>query len=458
MDVNQSHQMSRHVTDIILQSISDGVFTVDHKWRITSFNRAAEAITGVRRDEALGKYCWEVFRSNMCETDCALRRTMKQGKPFVDTSTYFINSDKHRIPVVVSTSLLKDTDGTVLGGVETFRDMSIVEALRKELHGRFQIGDMVSRSQSMHKIFTILPQIAESDSTVLVQGETGTGKELLARAVHNLSSRRDKPFVAINCGALPDTLLESELFGYKAGAFTHAVKDKPGSFAIAEGGTIFLDEIGDVSPAFQTRLLRVLEEGEFQPLGGVKTIKANIRVIAAANKDLPTLVENGQFREDLYYRINVIRLTLPPLRDRKEDIPLLIHRFIAKMNTIRGRAVTGIDKKALEPLMSHNYPGNIRELENIIEHAFVLCANGIILPQHLPDGFISQTPTSADHNNFGSELKSAEARVILDALKRNNYSRLAAAHDLGLHKSTLFRKIKKLGITLPKIDGRSASH
>ncbi len=458
MDGNQSHQISRRVTDIILQSISDGVFTVDHKWRITSFNRAAETITGVRRDEALGKYCWEVFRSNMCETDCALRRTMKQGKPFVDTSTYFINSDKRRIPVVVSTSLLKDTDGTVLGGVETFRDMSIVETLRKELHGRFQIGDMVSRSQSMQKIFTILPQIAESDSTVLVQGETGTGKELLARAIHNLSFRCDKPFVAINCGALPDTLLESELFGYKAGAFTHAVKDKPGSFALAEGGTVFLDEIGDVSAAFQVRLLRVLEEGEFQPLGSVKTVKANIRVIAAANKDLPTLVENGQFREDLYYRINVIRLTLPPLRDRKEDIPLLINRFIAKMNNIRGRALTGIDRKALELLMSHNYPGNIRELENIIEHAFVLCSNGNILPQHFPDDFKSQCLTPTDHNNLGNELKSAEARVIVDALKRNNYSRLAAAHDLGLHKSTLFRKIKKLGITLPKIDGRSASH
>ena len=458
MKENQSLQISPRVTDIILQSISDGVFTVDPKWRITSFNRAAEKITGIRRDEALGKYCWEVFRSNMCETDCALRRTMKQGKPFVDTSTYFINSDKRRIPVVVSTSLLKDKDGTVLGGVETFRDMSLVEALRKELQGRFQIGTMVSRSQSMHKIFTILPQISESDSTVLVQGETGTGKELLARAIHNLSSRHDKPFVAINCGALPDTLLESELFGYKAGAFTHAVKDKPGSFALAEGGTVFLDEIGDVSAAFQVRLLRVLEEGEFQPLGSVKTVKANIRVIAAANKDLPTLVENGQFREDLYYRINVIRLTLPPLRDRKEDIPLLIHRFIAKMNNIRARAVTGIDKKALELLMSHNYPGNIRELENIIEHAFVLCANGNILPQHLPDEFISQTLTSADHNNLGNELKSAEARVIIDALKRNNYSRLAAAHDLGLHKSTLFRKIKKLEITLPKIDGRSASH
>ncbi|MGB5991951.1 MAG: sigma 54-interacting transcriptional regulator, partial [Desulfobacterales bacterium] len=352
MKKNNSHKIPQHVTDIILQSISDGVFTVDHKWRITSFNRAAEMITGIKRDEALGKYCWEVFRSNMCETDCALRRTMKQGKPFADTSTYFINSDKRRIPVVVSTSLLKDKDGTVLGGVETFRDMSIVEELRKELDGRFQIGDMISRSQSMHKIFTILPQVAESDSTVLVQGETGTGKELLARAIHDLSLRRDKPFIAINCGALPDTLLESELFGYKAGAFTNAVKDKPGSFALAEGGTIFLDEIGDVSSAFQVRLLRVLEEGEFQPLGGVKTVKANIRVIAAANKNLSKMVENGEFRDDLYYRINVIRLTLPPLRDRKEDIPLLVHRFIGRMNNMRGRAVTGIDKEAMGLLMS----------------------------------------------------------------------------------------------------------
>ena len=458
MKENDSHKIPQHVTDIILQSISDGVFTVDHKWRITSFNRAAEMITGIKCDEALGKYCWEVFRSNMCETDCALRRTMKQGKPFADTSTYFINSDKRRIPVVVSTSLLKDKDGTVLGGVETFRDMSIVEELRKELDGRFQIGDMVSRSQSMHKIFTILPQIAESDSTVLIQGETGTGKELLARAIHDLSLRRDKPFIAINCGALPDTLLESELFGYKAGAFTNAVKDKPGSFALAEGGTIFLDEVGDVSSAFQVRLLRVLEEGEFQPLGGVKTIKANIRIIAAANKNLSALVENGEFREDLYYRINVIRLTLPPLRDRKEDIPLLVHRFIARMNNMRGRAVTGINKEALGLLMSHDYPGNIRELGNIIEHAFVLCPNGNILPPHLPDGFISQPPPSIDHNNLGNELKSAEARVIIDALKQNNYNRLAAAHDLGLHKSTLFRKIKKLGIKLPKIDGRSALH
>jgi len=457
MKKNQSHHISQRVTDIILQSISDGVFTVDHKWRITSFNRAAETITGVKRDEALGKYCWEVFRSNMCETDCALRRTMKQGKPLVDTSTYFINSDKRRIPVVVSTSLLKDKNGIVLGGVETFRDMSIVEELRKELNARFQVGDMISRSQSMHKIYSILPQVAESDSTVLIQGETGTGKELLARAIHDLSPRRNRPFIAINCGALPDTLLESELFGYKAGAFTNAVKDKPGSFALAEGGTILLDEIGDVSPAFQVKLLRVLEEGEFQPLGAVKSVKANLRVIASANKNLLKMVEAGEFRQDLYYRINVIRLTLPPLRDRKEDIPLLIHRFIARINTIRGRAVSGIDKETLELLMSYNYPGNIRELKNIIEHAFVLCPNGNILPQHLPDAFISQPLTSIDHDKLEDKLKSAEARVIIDALKRSNFNRLAAARDLGLHKSTLFRKIKKLGIKLPKFDERSAA-
>jgi PAS domain S-box-containing protein len=203
MKKNKSYQIPQHVTDIILQSISDGVFTVDHEWRITSFNQAAEKITGIKRDEALGKYCWEVFRSNMCETDCALRRTMKHGKSFVDTLTYFINSDKHRIPVVVSTSLLKDKDGTVLGGVEIFRDMSLVEELRKELDGRFQIGDMVSRSQSLLKIFKILPQVAESESTVLIEGETGTGKELLARALHDLSVRcgtvkKISPFLSID--------------------------------------------------------------------------------------------------------------------------------------------------------------------------------------------------------------------------------------------------------------------
>lgn len=455
MKKNTHHQIPRYVTEIILESISDGVFTVDHKWRITSFNRAAEEITGITRQEAIGKHCWEVFRSNMCETDCALRRTMKQGKAFIDTSAYIVNSEKRRIPIVVCTSLLKDENGTVIGGVETFRDMSLVEELRKELYARYQVGDMVSQSPHMHKIFTILPQVADSGSTILIQGETGTGKELMARAIHNLSPQSDRPFIAINCGALPDTLLESELFGYKAGAFTNATKDKPGHFALAKGGTIFLDEIGDISAAFQVRLLRVLQDGVFQPLGATQTAKSDVRVIAAANQNLFDMVKCGAFRQDLFYRINVMRLMLPPLRDRKEDIPLLAERFIARLNRLRGKAVTGISQEALALLMSHNYPGNIRELENIIEHAFVMCPEGEIESHCLPDTLVRPFSPSTPHGTIDSALKSVEAQAVLDALKRNNYNRLAAARDLGMHKSTLFRKIKALGIELPPIDGRS---
>ena len=454
MKKEKPYQIPSHVTEIILDSISDGVFTVDHAWRITSFNRAAERITRIPREEALGKHCWEVFRSNMCETDCALRRTMKQGKAFVDTATYIVDSHKHRIPVVVSTSLLKDGKNRVLGGVETFRDMSVVEELRRELDARYQVGDMVSRSPAMHRMFKILPQVAESDSTVLIQGETGTGKGLLARALHGLSPRRNKPFIAINCGALPDTLLESELFGYKAGAFTHAIKDKPGHFALAEGGAIMLDEIGDLSPAFQVRLLRVLQERTFQPLGGIKEVKTNVRVIAATNKDLDHLVKTGVFRQDLFYRVNVIRLDLPPLRERREDIPTLVRHFIERFNRLQGRMVTGISQEALSLLMFHDYPGNIRELENIIEHALVLCPEEELGIHCLPENLQSLSPPPP-RAGMDAALKLTESQVIQDALKRNHFNRLATARELGMHKSTLFRKIKSLGIQLPKMDGRS---
>jgi PAS domain S-box-containing protein len=456
MKKSTPHQIPNHVTEIILESISDGVFTVDHTWHITSFNRAAEEITGISREEAVGKHCWEVFRSNMCETDCALRRTMRLGKPFVDTSTYIVNNDRRRIPVGVCTSLLKDENGAVVGGVETFRDMRQVEELRKELDARFQVGDMVSRSPAMQEIFKILPLVADSDSTVLIQGETGTGKELMARAIHDLSPRRDEPFVAINCGALPDTLLESELFGYKAGAFTSATRDKPGHFALAEGGSIFLDEIGSVSAAFQMSLLRVLQERTFRPLGATEAVKADVRVIAAANKDLFEMVKRGTFRQDLFYRVNVVRLEPTPLRDRKEDIPLLVEHFIERLNALRGTAVTGISQEALSLLMLHNYPGNIRELDNIIEHAFVLCREGQIESRCLPDTLMSMIPRPTAHGTMDAALKSVEARVILDAFKRNNYNRQATARDLGMHKSTLFRKVKALGIDLPQIDGRAS--
>ena len=453
---NDSHsQISHHITETILESISDGVFTIDRNWCITSFNRAAEMITGIFRQEAIGKQCCEVFRSNMCETDCALRRTMKLGKPFVDTSTYIVNGEKRRIPVSVCTALLKNEDGKVIGGVETFRDMSTVEELRKKLDIQYRQGDMISRSSLMHKIFAILPQVAQSDSSVLIQGETGTGKELLARALHEQSPRCKKPFIAINCGALPDTLLESELFGYKAGAFTNAKKDKPGHFALAQGGTILLDEIGDVSSAFQVRLLRVLQERSFLPLGGTQAVKADVRVIAASNKNLDDLIKKGVFRQDLYYRINVVQIDLPPLRKRKEDIPLLTEHFTHRLNRLRGKKITGFNQEALSLLMSHSYPGNIRELENIIEHAFVLCLEGQIKPEDLPDFLIQAAPTPRAGDTINSTLKSVEAQVIIDALKRNKYNRLATACDLGMHKSTLFRKIKALGIYLPKTDGRS---
>jgi PAS domain S-box-containing protein len=457
MKTKTPYEIPSHVTDIILESISDGVFTVDHEWRITSFNRAAEQITGISRNQALGKYCWDVFRSNMCETDCALRRTMKQGKALVDSATYIVNSDKRRIPVVVSTSLLKDDKNNVLGGVETFRDVSQVEALRKELHGRYQVGDIVSRSPSMQRIFRILPHVADSDSTILLQGDTGTGKELMAQAIHALSPRKDKPFVAINCGALPDTLLESELFGYKAGAFTNAVKDKPGHFALAEGGTILLDEIGDLSAAFQVRLLRVLQEKTFQPLGGTKPLRADVRVIAATNKDLDSLVKKNLFRQDLFYRVNVVRLSLPPLRERKEDIPMLVEHFIGRMKRLHGKSVTGISHEALSLLMFHDYPGNIRELENIIEHAFVICPTGEIGLHCLPEGLQALNTEPTHRLKMDSAIKLTEGQVIMDALKRNNFNRLAAARELGMHKSTLYRKIKRIGIRLPNADGRTNS-
>ena len=455
MKKRKQDPIPNNVTDIILESISDGVFTVDHEWRIMSFNRAAEEITGISRDEAIGRHCWEVFRSNMCEDDCALKRTMKEGASLTNTSTYIVNSDKKRIPITVSTAPLKSRTGEVLGGVETFRDHSLIEALRKRLDGRFQIGDIVSRSDAMHEMLAILPMVAESGSTVLLEGETGTGKELVARAIHDASPRKGKPFVAINCSALPDTLLESELFGYKSGAFTNAVKDKPGYFAVTDGGTIFLDEIGDTSAAFQVKLLRVLEEQAFTPLGGVKKVKSDVRVIAATNKNLSDLIARGEFRQDLFYRINVVRMLLPPLRERKEDIPLLIEHFIEKMNMVRGKAISGVDAEALQILMCHDYPGNIRELENIIEHAFVLCSAGPIQARHLPGGFATQCMLSGEQDSLTHTLNSTEAIAITNALKRSRYNRLAAAKELGMHKSTLFRKIKRLGINLPEIDGRS---
>ncbi len=443
-------------TNAILESISDGVFTVDTNWRITSFNRAAETITGIRRREAVGKPCSEVFRASMCETDCALRHTVKTGKPIINRATFIVDAEGRRIPISVSTAILKDKNGRVVGGAETFRDLTLVEELRKELEERFQMGDIVSRCAAMRRIFDILPQVAASDATVLIQGETGTGKELLARAIHSLSTRQTKPFVAVNCAALPDTLLESELFGYVKGAFTGAAQDKPGRFRLAEGGTLFLDEIGDISPAMQIRLLRVLQDKRYDPLGGTKTLLADVRIVTATHRDLAAQIRKDAFREDLFYRLNVIKVDLPPLRQRKEDIPLLVDHFIARFNRLQGKAVTGASPSVMALLMAHDYPGNVRELENIIERAFVLCNTGSIERAQLPPEFGGRAPSSiSEENTIAAHTQAAEAQAIRTALERHGFNRLAAARALGLHKSTLFRKIKSLGLTLPEHDGRS---
>ncbi len=444
-------------THIVLESISDGVFTVNHEWRVTSFNRAAEEITGIPREEAIGRRCCEVFRASMCETDCALRRTMDSGKPIINKSAFIVDAGGRRIPISVSTALLRDAQGVIAGGVETFRDLSLVEELRREIEQRYEIGDMVSRSPLMRKLFDILPQVAASGATVVIEGETGTGKELLARALHFMSPRHEKPFVAINCGALPDTLLESELFGYKAGAFTGADKDKPGRFALAEGGTLFLDEIGDISPALQVRLLRVLQEKAYEPLGGTQSLQTDVRIVTASNKNLAELVEKGTFRQDLFYRIHVVRLELPPLRKRKEDIPLLADHFIRRFNQTHGRHIDGISHDAMTILMAHEYPGNVRELENIIEHAFVICPDTVICPRCLPEALAQKHPALLPHPpaGFDSVVKAAEAQAIVDALARCGGNRNEAAKALGMHKSTLFRKIKALGLSIPGKDGRA---
>jgi PAS domain S-box-containing protein len=299
--------------ETILSCLNDGVFCIDENWRISYFNEAAAEITGVPREEALGRPCHEVFRSSICKRACALRYTIQNGTPIASMPVEITNKKGNKVPVSISTAILKDKQGMFIGGVETIRDMSLLDQLRKELDARHTFEDILSKSPKMEHVFELIPTIAESESTVLITGDSGTGKGLIARAIHNQSPRGDNPFITVNCGAIPDTLLESELFGYKAGAFTDARRSKAGRFTLAQGGTIFLDEIGDVSPAIQAKLLRVLQDKVFEPLGGVQSIKADVRIIAATNRDLGELVKEGQFRTDLYYRVNVFRLELPPL-------------------------------------------------------------------------------------------------------------------------------------------------
>jgi len=431
--------------EAVIHSISDGVFTVDSEWRITCFNRAAEEITGVSKSEALGRRCYEVIKSNICKDACVIQYTIDTGRPVINLMVYFTDKQGLQIPVSVSTALFRNIRGELIGGVETFRDLRQLEEYRKQVENSYSFEDIISKSNKIRHILDILPTIAVNESSVLIVGETGTGKELFARAIHNLSGRGNKPFVAINCGGFPETLIESELFGYEAGAFTGATKAKPGRFALAEGGSLFLDEIGDLPPLLQVKLLRVLQEKTYEPLGSIRSLKADVRIITATHRNIEAMVVEETFRQDLYYRINVIKLDIPPLRERMEDIPLLIKHFIGRFSSILDKDISGISPDALNILMSYDYPGNVRELENIIEHGCVLCPGSLIRAKDIPDWL---RPPSKEIS-AASSLDEVEKQFIISVLEKNNWKRLAAARELKIHKTTLFRKMKKLNINPP---------
>ena len=355
--------------------------------------------------------------------------------------------------MTISSAVLRDRKRRVIGGVETFRNMNLVRKLVRDVEYHHPFADIVTNDPQMQHIFEILPTIAASESCVLVHGETGTGKNLIAKAVHILSTRRKGPLVIVNCGALPETLLESEIFGYKAGAFTGAVRDRKGRIAAAEGGTIFLDEIGDMPLSMQVKLLRFLQDHVYERLGDDRTIRADVRVVTATNRNLLQLVEERKFRRDLYYRINVLSIELPPLRERRSDIPLLAQAFLDRHSQQRGKQLAGISGDALMALKDHDYPGNVRELENIIEHAFVLCPGPEIEVEHLPQNLVTRRRSSTA--TPATEFAELEARFLREALERNGWNRQRTADELGIHKTTLLRRVRRLGLKLPKIDGRS---
>ena len=434
--------------DVILESIADGVFTIDHDFRITSFNRAAEEITRFSREEALGQYCREIFRANVCFEGCALKETLATGQNLVNREITILNAENEELPVSISTAVLRDGDGNFVGGVETFRDLSLLKQLAREAEQRYSFQDILSKHPAFLRLFDILPDIAQSQASVLIQGDSGTGKELVARAIHNLSVRKDRRLIVVNCGALPDNLLESELFGYVKGAFTDARQDKPGRFQLADQGTLFLDEIGDISPAMQVKLLRVLQEGTFEPLGSTTTRRVDVRIIAATSRNIPGLIESGQFRQDLYYRLNVMTIDLPPLRDRREDIPLLLNHYIQHFNQTTGKQIQFVHTDALRILLDYDFPGNVRELRNILEHAFVLCKGTEIMTACLP-GYLVPANSAAEppeRRSQASSLHDLEIQTIRATLNQCNGNKTQAANALGIDRSTLWRKLKRYNI------------
>jgi len=436
--------VDKELTKLILNSINDGVFTVDHNCIITSFNNRRKDNRRFQASEAVGQHCFDIFRTEVCHTQCALRDTLKTHEPIENTRVTIITRDGRELPINITTTMLKNESGEIIGAIEFFRDISELEFLRKSLGSKKTLDSIISVNHEMHHLISLLPDIAESECNVFINGPSGSGKELFAQVIHSLSPRRYGPYIKINCAALPENLLESELFGYEKGAFTDAKGNKPGQFNLANGGTLLLDEISEMDISLQVKLLRVLNNGEYQPLGSTKTMHTNARIIAATNANLERAISEGRFRKDLYYRINVVELEIPPLSDRPEDIPLLINHFIKLYRKRSRKTIERISPEALSLIRQHPLHGNVRELENAIEHAFVMCHGAEILVEHLPQHIVANHVTT----NGYSIHKKNEKEIILETLNRYNGNKAKTAVELGMHRSTLWRKMKMLGIEI----------
>ena len=434
----------------ILDNLDVGIFTVDKGGRITLFNTAAEKISGFNRREILGEPSSVIFGGDEAREVCSMQDTIVNGQSRSSRLGKMITRDGVPIPIRANYMALRNEKGIIVGGLMTFHDLTLVQQLKQAMRAHYTFQDMIGRDPSMQKIFETVNVVAATDATILIEGATGTGKDLLAKVIHSTSRRSEKPFVKVNCAAIPDNLLESEMFGYVKGAFTGAERDKTGRFQEADGGTIFLDEIGDLPLGLQAKLLRVLEDREFYRLGSRHTVKVDVRIISASNRNLENLVKKRLFREDLYYRLNLFCIGLPELRHRKVDLPILIGHILRRLSAAQDSQLPEVSEKVMEILLNYDYPGNVRELENILEHALIICQEETIQPRHLPEYLQVRRPSpKSPARKPLRPLQLSDVRErdkIISLLKQHNGHRSETAKALGMDRTTLWRKIKKYEI------------
>ncbi len=425
--------------EAIFSSVKDAIITVDSELSLLEINKAAESICGYGRDD-VGRDLTSL--TNNCNRECikALSETVKTKNTVELEYLDCQNKERNEQAVKITTSPLINRHGTFSGAIMVVRDETRLMDLERELKERQQFHRIIGRSEEMQEIYSLIELLADVETTVLISGESGTGKELVAEALHYKGPRAGNPMIKVNCSALSENLLESELFGHVKGAFTGAIKDKIGRFLAADGGTIFLDEIADISPKVQVQLLRVLQEKEFERVGDSKTIKVDVRVVTASNQNLTEKVKAGEFREDLYYRLNVMKLLLPPLRDRREDIPLLIEHFIKKFNKKFNKGIRKVSPEVEKVFMEYEWPGNIRELEHCVEHAFILCRDATIFIEHLPPDLKIIQEIACD------DVKVNDPEIIIQALEKTAWNKTKAAQLLGISRRSIYRKIREYNI------------